>query len=295
MKERIQDETLIWLFIYILAAYLFSIGIRMYWPFAFAFEHPEMFYNGQLMINTNDGYFYATGAKDILEGFVGEDRKRIAGSLGGLPALTAYLVKFTPFSLETVILYLPALISSLIVIPIILTGHLIRHTLLGFFAALLGSIAVSYYNRTMIGYYDTDMFSVFLQFTIFYSFLHIAYKKDLRSILLASFFIFIYPYFYPQGMTIVYAMFGLFLSYLVFEYKGWVKVSETDDFKEGVISLYGSAILLSIALITSLAIEARLIIFFVALAFLLKVKIEEKSRDEVRIRRSTKVQKGGTK
>ena len=54
---------------------------------------------------------------------------------------------------------MPAIISSLVVIPIILIARLYNQTLWGFFAALLGSIAWSYYNRTMAGYYDTDMFS----------------------------------------------------------------------------------------------------------------------------------------
>lgn len=276
-KENFTENNKTLLLTFMLFAYLFSIGIRLYWPMYFA-DNASMFYAGQLMINTNDGYFFATGARDIIEGIdnIGKQSAYAVETSWGLVMLTVYASKILPFSLESVILYMPAVISSLIVIPIILVGRLMGHTLVGFFAALLGSIAWSYYNRTMVGYYDTDMFSVLLQFTIFYSFLHVVYKKDLRSILLASFFIFIYPYFYPQGMTIVYAMFILLLFYLVLEYKGWIQVNETDNFKEGAISLYGSAILLSITLITSLPLEIRIIIFFVALALLVKVKIDEK-------------------
>jgi len=265
------------LLLFMLLAYLFSIGVRMYWPMYFA-DNASMFYAEQLMINTNDGYFFATGARDIMDGIVAADKQRASafGVSQGLVMLTVYATELLPFSLETIILYLPAVISSLIVVPIILTGRLMGHTLLGFFAALLGGIAWSYYNRTMVGYYDTDMFSVFLQFTIFYSFLHVAYKKDLNSILLASFLIFIYPYFYPQGMTIVYAMFVLLVVYLTFEYKDWIKSDETDDFKEGASSLYGSVILLSIVLMTALPITVRVVLFFAALGLLFRVKLEEK-------------------
>ena len=276
-KENFIEKNLGILLLFMAIAYLFSMGLRMYWPMYFA-DEATMLYAEQLMINTNDGYYFATGARDIIDGFTASDQQR-ASALPvspGLVLLTAYATKFTPFSLETVILYLPAFISSLIVIPIILTARLLGNTLLGFLAALLGSIAWSYYNRTMVGYYDTDMFSVFLQFIIFYSFLHIAYKKDLKSILFASFFIFAYPYFYPQGMTIVYAMFILLVIYLMLEYKGLVKTDETDDFKEGAISLYGSVILLSIVLMTALPTTVRVALFFLALALLIKVKLEEK-------------------
>jgi len=276
-KENLIEKNIGVLLLFMLVAYLFSIGVRMYWPMYFA-DNASMFYAEQLMINTNDGYFFATGARDIIDGVVAADKQRASafGVSQGLVMLTVYATELLPFSLETIILYLPAVISSLIVIPIILTGRLMGHTLLGFFAALLGGIAWSYYNRTMVGYYDTDMFSVFLQFTIFYSFLHVAYKKDLNSILLASFLIFIYPYFYPQGMTIVYAMFVLLVVYLTFEYKAWIKSDETDDFKEGAISLYGSVILLSIVLMTALPITVRVVLFFAALGLLLRVKLEEK-------------------
>ena len=279
MQQNLMNKnSLGFILILVFIAYLFSVGMRMYWPLYF-YGDAAVIHNNEIMINTNDGYYFASGARDIIENIDAEDFRRASASFGlgrGLSILTAYIQNIFGFSLETIILYLPAIISSLIVIPIIFTARLIGHTWLGFLAALLGSIAWSYYNRTMVGYYDTDMFSVLLQFSIFYSFIHIVYKKDLNSILLASFLIFIYPYFYPQGMTIVYAMYVLLLFYLTLENKGWVKSDETDKFNEGALSLYGSVILLSIALVTSLPIEVRIIMFFVALAFLLKVKVEEK-------------------
>ena len=276
-KENITEKNIGILLLMILLTYLFSVGIRMYWPIHFM-DNESFKYVGQLMINTNDGYFFASGARDILHGITAEDAQKTSALLGspGLVLLTVYATKFTPFSLETVILYLPAIISSLIVVPIILTARLMGQTLLGFFTALLGGIAWSYYNRTMTGYYDTDMFSVLLQFSIFYSFMHIVYKKDIKSILLASFLIFVYPYFYPQGMTIVYAMFVMLVIYLMLEYKGWMKTEETDNFKEGAISFYGSIILLSIVLMDSLPLPLRVGLFALALFLLLKVKIEEK-------------------
>ncbi len=150
------------------------------------------------------------------------------------------------------------------------------HTILGFFAALIGSIAWSYYNRTMVGYYDSDMFALFLQFSIFYTFLYIAYEKDLRGILFASLIIIIYPYFYPQGISITFAMFIMLVLYLIMEYKGVIKTKETKDFKENAISLYGSIILLSIVLMVTLPVWGRVLLFVIALTLLLKGNLKEK-------------------
>jgi len=260
-----------------LMAYIFSFMIRMIWIYQFS-DNSSVYWNDQIMINTNDGYYFATAVKNLLFDSNLEN-PQLASALQNYPGvvyITWFLTKITTFSLDTIILYMPAVISSFIVIPIILTGRLMGHTMLGFFAALIGSIGWSYYNRTMIGYYDSDMFAVLFQFTIFYSFLHIAYKKDLMSILLASFFILIYPYFYPQGLTIIYAMFVLLVGYLILEYIGFIKTQETHKFKKGSILLYSSIALLSIILMFDLPLVARLILFAVTLIILLKMSLTEK-------------------
>ena len=278
MQKRQYREDSIGLTILLMAlAYLFSMAVRMYWPIHFsgaAFQ--SMYYDATLMINTNDGYFFASGAKDILNNVIPQDGQRISAYGFGLSEVTAFFTRLLPFSLETVILYMPAVISSLLVIPIVLTGRLMGHTFLGFLAALLGSITWSYYNRTMVGYYDSDMFAIFLQFFIFYTFLYIAYKKDIRGIIFAAFLILIYPYFYPQGISITYAIFIALVFYLILEYKGILKTKETNDFKEGAMTFYGSIILLSIALMMTLPIWIRIILFVVALTVLLKGKLKEK-------------------
>ncbi|RRS32236.1 MAG: peptide-binding protein [Epsilonproteobacteria bacterium (ex Lamellibrachia satsuma)] len=271
-----EKRTSLWLFIVV--AFLFSIGLRMYWPLAFG-DTMSMYHNGQLMINTNDGYFFATAAKDILNGFVSDDLLRAVAAKNaspGLVYLTVYATKWTPFSLESVILYLPAVISSLIVIPIVLTGRLLGNTLLGFLAALLGAITWSYYNRTMVGYYDTDMFSVLLQFTIFYALLHVIYKKDIFSLVLAAFFILIYPLFYAQGMSIVFATFIFVVSYLFLEHMGWIKQEETKAFSDKAISLYGTVILLSIVLMITVPIGIKVVLFVLAALLILSDKLTEK-------------------
>jgi dolichyl-diphosphooligosaccharide--protein glycosyltransferase/undecaprenyl-diphosphooligosaccharide--protein glycosyltransferase len=134
----------------------------------------------------------------------------------GTIAITVLLVHFTPFSLESVILYLPAIISSLVVIPIILIARLYNLTLWGFLSALLGSIAWSYYNRTMVGYYDTDMFSAMAPMFILYFLMKSTMDFNLKSALYAGLFIAIYPFLYDQGKAIIFSMGIMYALYLIF-------------------------------------------------------------------------------
>jgi dolichyl-diphosphooligosaccharide--protein glycosyltransferase/undecaprenyl-diphosphooligosaccharide--protein glycosyltransferase len=127
----------------------------------------------------------------------------------------------------------------------------------------------------MTGYYDTDMFSVLLQFSIFYSFLSIVYKKNIASIVMAAFFIIIYPYFYSQGVSIVYVVFMFMLGYLLLEYLGIFKMTETQSFKGKENIFFFTVILLSIMLMTTLPIEYRVVLFVVTLILLLNVKLEK--------------------
>ena len=205
--------------ILVIVAYIFSFAMRLIWVFQFK-DNPDFLWNNQLMINTNDGYFFASAVDYILNGLHADNpRVQIAiDSYPGMVYTSYFLVKFTPMSLETAILYAPSIVSSLVVIPIIFTGKLIKLPWVGFFAALLGSIAWSYYNRTMTGYYDTDMFSVLLQFTTLYLFLLTLYNKDSKTVLFLAISLLIYPLFYPQGLSLIYAIFMLWVLYqLIFQ------------------------------------------------------------------------------
>jgi len=199
-------------------AYLFSFAIRMIWVFQFQ-DNPDFYWNGQLMINTNDGYFFASGAQKELFG-LHADNPRVFGMWDyGVIFFTTLFAKITPFSLETIILYMPSVISSLVVVPIVLIARLYGKTWWGFFAALLGSIAWSYYNRTMTGYYDTDMFSAMAPMFILYFLMKSTIDFNLRSALYAAMAIVFYPFLYDQGQAIVYAMGMIYGAYMVWYHR----------------------------------------------------------------------------
>ena len=204
------------IYLYILFAYIFSIAFHLFW-LTFAYKNPEFLWHGQVMINNPDGYYFASDAQKILYNMHKYNPRLMNPySYGmGLGVISAYIVKFLPFfSLDTVILYLSAVISSLIVIPIILIGKIYKNLEWGFLSALLASIGWSFYNRTLIGYYDTDMFSVLNITIVLYFFLDSIKNKNILSSFLAFLMILFNEWVYPQGNTIVFAMYILALIYL---------------------------------------------------------------------------------
>ncbi len=214
-KENIDKKYLLLL---IMIAYLFSLGIRMIWVYQFSGVE-NAYWNNQLMINTNDGYIWATSAlNEITNQF--ENNPRVVDMFKyGTVFFTYIATKLFPFSLDTIILYMPAVVSSLVVIPIILIARLYKVTLWGFFAALIGSIAWSYYNRTMVGYYDTDMFSAMAPMFILYFLMRTIEFESLNNALFASLSILVYPFLYDSGLSIVYAMGLIYMGYMVLFHK----------------------------------------------------------------------------
>jgi len=199
-------------------AYLFSVAIRMIWVYQFQ-DNPSFYWNGQLMISTNDGYTWGAGAQQVLYG-MHESNSGIRDMWANATIFfTVLFTKLTPFSLETVMLYMPTFISSLVVVPIILIARLFKQPWWGFFAALLGSIAWSYYNRTMTGYYDTDMFSAMAPMFILYFLMKSTIDFTLRSALYAAIAITLYPFLYDAGKSIVFAMGIMYALYMLFYHR----------------------------------------------------------------------------
>lgn len=215
---------------YILIAFAFSVAMRMIWVYQFSGFEPFMF-NSQFMINTNDGYYWAEGARDLLSGtstnpdaqnFYDKfhqlnDLSPVSSAASQLTALFAYIL---PFSFESIIFYMPVVLSSLVVVPIILIAKALKDLELGFIAALLASIAWSYYNRTMVGYYDTDMLNIVLPMFLLWSIIWaIQTNKDIY-LLITALDILVYRWWYPQSYALEFSFFGLILFYaLVFDRK----------------------------------------------------------------------------
>jgi len=215
---------------YIAIAFIFSVAMRMIWVYQFSGYEPFIF-NGQFMINTNDGYIWAEGARDLLSGtntnpdaqnFYDKfhqlnDLSPVSSAASQLTAFFAYIL---PFSFESVIFYMPVVLSSLLVVPIILIAKSLKNLELGFIAALLASIAWSYYNRTMVGYYDTDMLNIVLPMFLLWSIIWAIQTNEDKYLLITALDILVYRWWYPQSYALEFSFFGLILFYaLVFDRK----------------------------------------------------------------------------
>jgi len=215
MKTEINNKQL---YLMIAFAYIFSLVVRYMYIYQIG-GNPEFLWNGSYIINTNDGYYFASGVQKALYG-MHQFEPLVPGLFDrGLTFVTTILAKILPFSLDTIIFYLPAIISSIIVVPIILIGNLYKEPLWGFFSALIIAIAWSYYNRTMIGYYDTDMFSIMILMWIVYFLLKTINTNSLDTAFIASIFIIIYPFFYESGRMITYAIIIFYSLYTLWDKK----------------------------------------------------------------------------
>lgn len=200
--------------LFILLAFAFSIAVRLIW--VNQFSNAEHFkFNGEFMLNTNDAYYYAEGARDILAG-VTENTNDLSPFTSAVSKLTAWIAMILPVSFERVLFYMPAFLSSLVVIPIILIARKINKLDAGLIAALLGSIALSYYNRTMVGYYDTDMLNIVFPMLLLWSIIWAIDTKKNIYLVLTALDVLAYRWWYPQSYALEFAFWGLIVVYLMY-------------------------------------------------------------------------------
>ena len=186
----------------IIGAFAFCMAIRLIWVYQFS-DYEAFQFAGQFMINTNDGYFWAEGARDLLNGI---SQKHDLSPITEAPSQLTYLAaKILPFSFETIIFYMPAVLGSLIVVPLILIAHNLKMDEVGVLAAMLSGIAVSYYNRTMIGYYDTDMLNIVFPTLLLWSLILALRTKEEKYLLITALEIIAYRWWYPQSYSLEFA------------------------------------------------------------------------------------------
>jgi undecaprenyl-diphosphooligosaccharide---protein glycotransferase len=240
--------------ILILIAFIFSFAIRLIW--VQQFSEMELFkFNNEFMITTNDGYAFAEGARDIISGESQEND--LSKTDSALSRLTAFLAQILPISLETLVFYMPAFFSSLIVIPIILIAREFNRLEVGFIAALVGSIAWSYYNRTMVGYYDTDLLNIVFPTVLLWSLIWAIKEQDEKYLLIAALDSIAYRWWYPQSYSLEIAFVGLIFLYIVYQFV------KKQDFKMNLLLI--SFMLFAIVNLDSLIRLIMVIGFFVAL------------------------------
>ena len=82
-------------------------------------------------------------------------------------------------------------------------------------SGFLASIIVSYYNRKMVGYYDTDMLNILFPTLLVWSLILSFRTKEQKYLLITALEIIAYRWWYPQSYSLEFAFFGLILVYVV--------------------------------------------------------------------------------
>ncbi|MDR2789679.1 MAG: peptide transporter [Campylobacteraceae bacterium] len=222
----------VYIFILIVFAFLFSACVRLTWVYwATNTVDGNLFkWNNEFMVTTNDSYFWAEGTRDLIlcdknNADMGEYYQKnchqendLSPVNDPLPKLTHFIYDMLPFSLETIMFYMPVFAGSLIVIPFILIGGRFNLLLAGFIASLIAAISTSYYSRTVVGYYDTDIFNLFFPMMIVWS-LAIALEARAKPyVLITALEMAVYKWCYPQGYALEFAFCGLVILYAIYIY-----------------------------------------------------------------------------
>ena len=208
LRHLLQSKTIL----FIILAFAFGVICRYEW-IVYANQISEFAFNGQIMINTNDGYYFAEGARDLLAGFH-QDNDFSPVTLP-LSKLIYLIASFGIFKFESILLYLSVLCSSLIVIPLILMGREIGNKGVGLIAALISVITHSYYNRTMAGYLDTDMLNIVFVAFCLWAVVRFSIKKDLISCFVISFSFLLNLWWHPSSRYVSLSLLAFFVLWAI--------------------------------------------------------------------------------
>ena len=206
-------------------AYLLSFWVRLEWiDFAQAhylkddgtveYLRPDMVKNGVALPNTHDSFYFGSILQKAHLGMHAENKLIPSvyenGMITYLPYL--FLKVFPSLEIETLLLWLPVCIAGLVCIPIVLIGRLYGSSLWGFLAACLAGVTHSYYNRTLAGYYDTDMFSITVPAFALYFLLAASRRESLNYLIAGVLVLYSSRFFYGSIQAITCSMALTFLS-----------------------------------------------------------------------------------
>lgn len=94
-------------------------------------------------------------------------------------------------------------------------GYAYKIVKFSFFVAIIGSITYSYYIRSFLGYYDTDVLNVFLSLNIIAFMILLVEKKDIRYIIPIIISIILFSFWYHSSKLIIAAILSNFIIYII--------------------------------------------------------------------------------
>ena len=117
------------------------------------------------------------------------------------------------FTIEELLLKFPVWVAGLVCIPIVLIVRFYGSSLWGFFAACLAGVAHSYYNRTLAGYYDTDMLAITMPAFALCFRLAASRRESVGYLVVGAITLYLGRFFYSSTTAITCAMCLAFMGY----------------------------------------------------------------------------------
>jgi len=176
----------------IFLVYLIVILIRV-----FLFHHPIGLY-------THDGALYGYYAKLLLNNLPHTTDNYLP------EYLLFFIHSITKIPLDTLLFYLPAFLSSLIVFPTYLISKEFMKKEYALFSAFIAGIGFGFYSRSYLGYFDTDILNLFFVYMIIYYII----KQKIEGVVV---FNILFSLWYHSSLPIIGAINLIYLFYLLYK------------------------------------------------------------------------------
>jgi dolichyl-diphosphooligosaccharide--protein glycosyltransferase len=109
-------------------------------------DQPQLQFNGETLLATNDGYAWVAGSEGALPEAARQPMAEMLAAISHLSGVKPAVLAF----------WLPPFLAGLCVIPVVLWAFRLGAATMALPAAVLVSLAPAFYTRTRLGYFDTD-------------------------------------------------------------------------------------------------------------------------------------------
>lgn len=185
-----------------LAIVVLATALRVVWLARVGWHTGELRWHDTPLLTSPDGYWFAAGAGQHLTGAWGANPRLPLATDHALVALAWLVARVGPWSLDQVIVYLPALLGALVAAPMVWLGRLLGAARLGVVAALALVTAPVLFARTAAGYFDTDAFAVGVPLMVVLHLVALVEHDRRRHAGWAGLWLAAYPWFYNQGASL---------------------------------------------------------------------------------------------
>ncbi|WP_044412921.1 STT3 domain-containing protein [Thiomicrospira microaerophila] len=128
-----------------------------------------------------------------------------------IETLLFYVVSYSPLNLDQALFILPALLASLVVLPVMGLAYSIMPPFFAMLAGVLAGIGYGFYSRSHLGYYDTDVLNVFFVYLIGWLLIRQHLRPSLHLGIAIAITLLLFQAWYHSAWPIALALVGFFI------------------------------------------------------------------------------------